>query len=282
VAWEYDDNVVLMPDETSLATGVSDKGDSREVTTAMAEYTYRANDVFSLRGQYSFYWAKQNNLGFYDTMNNSFILQPTFTSGSHMLSFPCGYSHYLVNDKAYLSMPSASAVYNYMLNDWNMGQVTTSYLYKDYLWGPSIPQENRTSNYLGGTVAWYMFFDKNRGFFSARYGLNREWTMGSNWNYIGNRATAVLLIPSSIILLKFDRMNLTVSADAYFENFTRTNSVFQVTRRDQVYTLSALAAYKFYKDCEIRLQYTYVRDNANISVYDYSRDIYSAGVNFKF
>lgn len=281
-AWEYDTNVVLIPDENTLAVGISDKADSREVTTAQAEYTYRANDIFSVRGQYSFYWAKQNNLGFYDMVVNSFIAQPTFTYHSHMLSFPLGYNHNLVNDKAYLSMPAAGATYNYMLNGWNMGQITTSYLYKDYLWGPSIPQENRTSNYLGGTAAWYTFFDKNRGFFNVRYGLNREWTMGNNWNYIGNRATVVLLVPSSLILPKFDRMNLTVSGDTFFENFTRTNSVYQVVRRDQVYTLSALAAYKFYKDSEIRLQYTYVQDDSNMTVYDYTRQIYSAGVNIKF
>ena len=282
IAWEYDDNVVLSPGSTTTAVGISDKADSREVTTAQADYTWHKGEPFSIRGQYNFYWAKQNNLGFYDTVANSFILQPTFTRESHMLSFPVSYNHYLVNDKAYLSMPTAGAVYNYMMNDWNMGQVTANYMYKDYLWGPPIPQEDRTSNYLGGSLAWYVFFDKNRGFFNARYGLNREWTMGSNWNYIGNRLTAVLLLPSSLILPKFDRANLTISGDTNFQNYTRSNSVFGVYRKDQIYTLSALATYKFYKDSEIRLQYTYVKDDSNVSVYTYTRNIYSAGVNFKF
>lgn len=282
LAWEYDTNVVLMPDQDSVAVAIADQADSREVTTAQAEYTVRPNDMIDMKGQYSFYWAKQNNLGFYDTVSNTFILQPTIYFEKSLLTFPCGYAHMLVNDKAYLSQPIASAMYNFMAGKNNMGQIHMRYFNKDFLWTPSSPDENRDSNDLGGSFGWYYFFDKNRGFINARYGLNKEETKGNNWDYVGNRATVALLLPSSMILPTFDKANLTISGDALFENFLNTNSIYFVQRRDQVYTVSALAAYKFYKDSEIRLQYTYVRDNSNISVYMYTRMIYSAGVNVKF
>lgn len=282
IAWEYDSNVVLLPDTDSAAVGISDKGDSREVTTALAEYNYRPNDKFGIRGQYSFYWAKQNNLGFYDTVSQSFILQPTAYTPDSMLSIPVGFNLVNVNDKAYLATPSCAVSYNTMFRPWIMGQALALYRYKNYFWAPWIPDENRNSNELAGSYGWYLFFDKNRGFFNVRYTLNNEWTAGQDWAYVGNRATAALLIPSTAILPKFDRMNLTVSADAFFQNFHHTNVVYDIQRRDQVYTLSALASYKIYKDSEIVLQYTCVKDNSNISVYEYTRNIYHAGVNIKF
>lgn len=282
VAWEYDTNVVLMPGEDTLAIGVSNKGDSREVTTALAEYDYRPNDGFGVRGQYSFYWAKQNDLGFYDTVSNAFMLQPAAYTPESTLSLPVGFNLVQVNDKAYLASPSGAVAYNTMFRPWIMGQASVLYRYRDYFWRPSIPDENRDSSELSGGYGWYIFFDKNRGFFNLRYTLNNEWTAGQDWAYLGNRASAALLIPSTILLPKFDRMNLTVSADAYFQNFHNTNVVYDVRRRDQVYTISALASYKVYKDSEIVLQYTRVQDDSNITVYNYDRNIYHVGVNFKF
>ncbi|MDP3804309.1 MAG: hypothetical protein Q8Q87_02015, partial [Candidatus Omnitrophota bacterium] len=79
-----------------------------------------------------------------------------------------------------------------------------------------------------------------------------------------------------------DKLNWTVSGDMYLQGFTRSNSVSHIYRKDQVYTLSTLLAYKFYKDSEIQAQYTFVKDDSNISVYGYDRNITSIGVELRF
>ena len=276
VAWQYDDNVVLKPDDSSLVTAVADKGDSREVYTADIEYDKRLGKYFGIKGQYLCYLAKQNDLGFYDTFSNTFALQPSIYFENSLLTFPATYNHTSVNDKAYLSTPSVSAIYNLMVGDANMGQAYLTYQYKDFLWEPSTLDEDRDGNNFGGGIGWYLFFAGNKGFLNLRYGLNREWTSGDNWEYIGNRATATLLIPV------IDKLNATVSGDVYFQDFTKTHTVYSVHRRDRVYTLSTLLAYKFFKDSEIQLQYTFINDDSNISIYDYTRNIYSVGVEVKF
>ena len=144
------------------------------------------------------------------------------------------------------------------------------------MWAPTIEDEDRTGSDFAGGLGWYFFYAKNKGFLNLRYGANRDWTEGANWNYIGNRVTATALIPL------LDKLNWTVSGDMFLQNFTRTNSVSAVYRKDQVYTISTLLAYKFYKDSEIQLQYTFVRDSSNISVYDYNRNIFSVGAEIKF
>lgn len=276
VYWQYDSNVVLEPSDSNVGTDISDSGDSREVTTAMAEYNHRFNQTFNVKAQYFFYWAKQNDLGFYDTLSNTFMIQPEMNLKSGQLSMPIGCNLTRVNDKAYLVSPSASGVYNQMIGNHNMAQVYVKYAFKDYMWAPSIEDEDRTGNDLGGGIGWYYFFMQNRGFINLRYSALKEWTVGNNWDNWENNINATILMPV------LDKLNVTVSGNFSAQYYDNSNSVYHVYRRDQVWTLSALAAYKFWKDSEIQLQYTHINDSSNISVYTYARNIFSAGVEIKF
>ena len=157
-----------------------------------------------------------------------------------------------------------------------MAQGFVKYQYRDYLWAPSTPDENRDGNDFGGGLGWYFFFAKNKGFVNLRYALNKDWTEGNNWEYLGNRGTATVLIPV------LDKLNFTLSSDVFLQDFSKTHTTYNVYRKDKIYTLSSLIAYKFFKDSEIQAQYTFVKDDSNISVYDYNRNIYSVGVEFKF
>lgn len=280
--WQYDDNVVLLPSDTSVASNIADKADSRQVYTGSAEYNYRPTERFELKGQYFFYYAKQSDLGFYDTLSNTFVIQPSINLEKSLIAFPTAYNHTLVNDKAYLSSPSTAAVYNFMVGSSNMGQAFIKYQYLDYLWETTINDENRTGNDLAGSIGWYFFFAKNNGFLNVRYSLDKDWTKGTNWEYLGNRVGVTLLVPGSIAHKVLDKFNITLSGDFYAQHFSKSNSIYHVYRKDNVYTLSALAAYKFYKDSEVQLQYTHVNDDSNISIYKYNRNIYSVGVNLKF
>ncbi len=276
-AWQYDDNVVLQPSDTTVAAAITDKADTRQVYTGSAEYEKKfCNDKYGVKGQYFLYYGKQTDLGFYDVLSNTFAIQPSAYFKNGLLTFPIGYNHTLVNDKAYLSSPTASGVYNHMFGKSNMGQAFLKYQYKDYLWSPSTPAEDRDGNDLGGGVGWYVFYAKNKGFINAKYSLNKETTDGNNWDYYGNRVTATLLVP----VLK--KLNVTISGDVFLQNFQNTHTFFNVKRHDQVYTLSTLAAYKIYKESELQFQYTFVKDDSNISLYDYNRNIFSVGVQVKF
>jgi len=275
-AWQYDDNVVLQPADTSLVTNITDKADSREVYTAQAEYNKRLNDLLGIKGQYFFYYSKQDNLGFYDTMSNTFAIQPSLYYKNSLLTFPLGWSLINVNDKFYLSTPSAAAVYNVMLNNTNMAQAFVRYQHFNYIWMPVICDEGRTGDEAVGGIGWYLFYARNKGFLNLTYSAGRDWTVGNNWNFVGNKAAVTLLVPVS------DKLNWTISGNVYIQDFTRSNSIAHIYRKDAVYTLSTLVAYKFYKDSEVQAQYTFVKDDSNMSIYSYSRNITSIGVEIKF
>ncbi|MEW6675023.1 MAG: hypothetical protein AB1348_03240 [Nitrospirota bacterium] len=53
-----------------------------------------------------------------------------------------------------------------------------------------------------------------------------------------------------------------------------------VNFRDAV-TLGVVS-YEFYKGANFIVQYAHIRDDSNIPVYDYERNIYSAGIEYRF
>ncbi|MDP2922517.1 MAG: tetratricopeptide repeat protein [Candidatus Omnitrophota bacterium] len=275
-AWQYDDNVVLKPGDDTVAVDITDEGDSRYVYTAQAEYNKRFGDKFGLKGQYMFYYGKQNDLGFYNQMSHTFVMQPSLYFKNSLLTFPTAYNHTIVNDRSYLSSPSTSAIYNFMVGSSNMGQTYLRYQNENYLWTPSTPDENRDSNNVGAGFGWYFFYKQNKGFLNLRYGLEKKFAQGNNWEYLGYRPSATLLVPV------MGKLNATFSVDYNIQDFTNSNTIFHVYRKDKILTLSALVAYKFYKDSEIQLQHTFIKDDSNVSLYSYNRNIYSVGVEVKF
>jgi len=275
-SWQYDDNVILMPDDQSLVSNISDKGDSREVTTTSLEYNHMFNEWLGFRALYTFYWANQNRLSFYNTVTNGFIGQPTIYLDKALITFPSGFTYTMVDGRPYLGTASTSGIYNFNVGTSNMGQVFMRYQYNNYNWTPNSYYDTRSGSNLSGGAAWYLFYANNKGFLNLRYSLEENFAGGNNWQFVGNRVSATLLAPVT------DKLSATVSGDAYFQNYPKSNTSYNICRNDQIYTVSALVGYKIFKNCEVQLQYTYVKDNSNITVYKYGRNIYSVGVEAKF
>ncbi|MCX5705376.1 MAG: hypothetical protein NTZ92_04910 [Candidatus Omnitrophica bacterium] len=276
VGWQYDDNVTLKPDDSTITTSVSGQSDSREVYAFNTEYNHTFNDTFSIRGMWQSYYSDQNKLSFYDMFSNNFIIQPNVNLKNSFLSFPFSYNYIYVDSRSYLSTWSSSTVYNRMFGKENMAQGSFTYQKKDYRWSPSTDDDDRGGNNFVGSLGWFLFYSKNLGYLNVRYTYNKEVTAGNNWDYYGNRGTITALIPM------FEKFNLTLSADALNQKFLNTNTAYLTKRKDTVYTFAAILSYKILKDSEFQLQYTHVKDNCNISVYEYERNIYGAGFNFRF
>lgn len=274
--WQYDDNVVLKSDDASVATNITDKADSRMTYTTNVEYDHRFNKKIGIKAQHILYFSKQFDLGFYDTLSNTVVIQPNITLENGLLSFPITYSHSIVNERSYVSNPTIGGLYNFMVGKTKMGQVSLKYSNKNFLWTPSTSDEDRDSNELIANLGGYLFFAERKGFVNLRYGLNKDWTKGNNWEQIGNRLTATLLLPLT------EKLKLTLSGDFLMERFSNTHTIFDVMRKDNVSTGSTLLAYKLNKDWEFQLQYTHVNNDSNIAVYKYKRNIYSASIQWKF
>ena len=191
-------------------------------------------------------------------------------------SAPVGYNYTMVGGHDYLSSLSVTPLGNIMLGDSYMAQAFFKYQNKNFLKSAANDNEKRDSNYYGGGAGLFLFFADNKGFLNLRYELNKDDAEGDNWEYIGNKFGATLLVPL------FEKFKVSASGQAFLQDFENTHTVFGVKRDDEVYTANGMVAYEFFKDAELQFRYTYVKGNSNIAVYDYDRNIYSGGIEYKF
>ncbi|MCX5666957.1 MAG: tetratricopeptide repeat protein [Candidatus Omnitrophica bacterium] len=273
---QYDDNVVLMPGDESAISGISEKADWRQSYTAQCDYNFKFGDTASIKPGYSFYYGKESNLGFYDMTSHDVTLLPSLYFDKLAITFPTHYNYVTVNDKGYLSVVGISNVNNYMVDRVNMAQFSFLYNRKIFLWQPNPAEERRTSNEYIGSLGWYRFFAKNKGVFSLSYVLNHDDAQGRDWRYFGNH----LIMFSTIPVL--DRLKWTVGLDYFNEYFPKRNVVYDKERYDNILTVSNLVAIEVFKNAEVLIQHSFIDDCASLGIYKYRRNVYGAGMKYKF
>ncbi len=273
---EYDTNVLLKPSDVNVAANITGEADWREVYTGLGEYRLKMTDRFSVTPQFSFYRAHQNSIGILNVTSYTGTVTPNYNFDKGTIGLPVGYNYTDVGESKYVTTLSATPTLNYLLGKTNMAQATFKYQKNDFARPAIIPDENRNSNFFAGSLGWYHFFDENRGFFGARYELDKDDTKGSNWRFLGNRFDATVLYPF------WEKFKASLAGEIFLQDFDKTNSIFGKDRNDQVYTVSSMLAYNFWKAAELQFRYTFVKDKSNISVYDYNRNIFSLGLEYKF
>ncbi|MDP3787024.1 MAG: tetratricopeptide repeat protein [Candidatus Omnitrophota bacterium] len=276
VSGQYDTNVLLKPGDDTLATGITNESDWREVITFMGQYRQKVAERLVIEPQYSMYLSHQNKIGAYDVLSHTVSVTPNYYLDKATLGVATSYNYTDVGREKYLTTISVSPLANLIVGKNHMFQGNFKYQDKDYARTPTIADEDRNSDDYSGGLGYFFFFAENKGFLGLHYGINKEDTEGINWEYLGNRFTASVLYPF------LEKFKLSLAGDAFLQNFDNSNTIFNVKRHDKVLTASSMLAYNFWKAAELQFRYTYVKDHSNIAIYDYDRSIYSLGVEYKF
>lgn len=276
-AVQYDDNVVFRPNDDSLATAISEEDDWKHVFTARGEYKSKINDHFGVNTGFSFYGTKHNSMGYYDMMSYDFPIQPTLYFKKLSVGFPFHYNYVDVNDKKYMKVIGFGNLNNLLLGKNQIVQLQLQFNKKDFYWAVSDPNDSKEAHEYLWALGWYRFFGENKeGLVNLRYAMNYENTEGYNWRYRGKRLTFTTVVP----LIKKLKWNFV--ADYFRQDFTKEHMTYHKERRDDILTVMDLFAYKICKDTELQLQHTFVYDAANIGVFKYNKNAYSAGVKYRF
>jgi hypothetical protein len=181
-----------------------------------------------------------------------------------------------VDGKDYLKAVTLAPVYIFTPAEGRQAQASLRYQQKDFQAPVAIPDENRDSTDIGAGLSWYWLFDQQKGFVNAKYEINQENATGRNWSYLGNKFSAGALYPAT------DALKLAVGLEAYLQTFTNVHAAFNVKRKDTTVTLTVQALYKLTQKIDAHLQYVYMKDDSNIPVYAFSKNIIGMGLYAKF
>lgn len=272
---EYDDNVILKPADAAAANGITGEDDFREVVTFRADHTKRTKGPWSLKTSYSLYASNQHQLESHEVISNSLGITPSYNYANGSAALAVTYNNSIVESALYLDSLTVQPSWSRMLSPSNMLTVSARLQRREFHQEPFSPAEDRDSVDYGVSAAYYGFFS-NGGFLSFRYELNREDTDGANWEYLGNRASVNLLYPVG------EKFKFQAFAEGLIQDFSNENTFFSVKREDKVFTGSVLASYSVTGKADLLVQYTHVRDDSNIAIYDYERNIFSAGIDYRF
>lgn len=272
---EFDDNVILKPADAAAASGITGEEDFREVLTLRAEHASRGKGPWSMKAHWSFYGTNQHDLESHEVISNSLSLTPSYSFDGASASVQLAYNNSMVGGALYLDSLVVQPSLSRTLGPSSMVTVSARLQKREFHQEPFSPAEDRDSVDLGVSAAYYWFL-ANGGFWSLRYELNREDTDGANWGYTGSRVSLNAFYPLS------GKMRVQGFAEWLLQDFSDTNTFFLLERKDRVFTGSVLASFALAGSMDLMVQYTHVRDDSNITIYDYSRNIVSAGLEYRF
>ena len=300
----YDSNVISKPRQESVAGGAGDPGGGIISPSVRIEYVPQLDGPWLFNAQYS---SSANFNEHYvhtrDSIANTFSVIPGYNFGRFSISMLGSYTDYSLRTDSDIS-PDGNAGYKHyedfftggpivkvMLTEKQILEFFAGYDKKNY-YNQAITSNNsqRDAEGFRAYLNWTWFY-LNNGFINLRYDVGKEATNGSYWDNISNRFSASMVVPvlpdDYVQKIGFLYVQLTGSFTAqdytYEQPYSDIDGSSKTDRRnDRIYNGSASLNWDITKNWSFILQYSRTKSDSNIPAYEYTRNLYTAGVEFKF
>jgi len=297
----YDTNIVAKPLESSAAGDITDEEGTTLTTTVRLDYVPRLEGPWLFNAQYTFASVvNSKHTHSHDSLANSFSLSPGYNFGRFAVNLNLNYTNYLLRTdpdlvpapdsspgyKHYLDYVSLGPAIRVFLNQANLLEVFAGYEVKNY-YNQKItgPDSIRDAEGLRTYLSWIWLFREN-AFLNLRYDYTRENADGRQWSNDGHRVSANLTLPlmSDQTARRLGPLTLQLAGSAFFQDYKYEVNYGTVTetRKDRVYVGSLGLAWRFYKYASLIGQYTRTQNKSNVPIYEYNRDQYALGLEFRY
>lgn len=287
---QYDTNVISNPSDGRYSdSSITDTESGVTATSLRVNYLPKLNGPWLMNAQYAFYANFHDEFATsQDLVSNSLSLIPGYSFGTSSLNLKLDYNNVLVrnpNQKQYLDTFTVGPLYRHLIGKSHLVELFAGYGMNEYTHNsltntPQDPDEDRDSEGLRGSVSWIWLFQPG-AFCNLKYDYDRAAADGRNWDKEGHSYTVNLAYPLH------DKVTLQLSGQVYLEDYTNGSSFSTVPfenkeRDDDKYQGSVGLTWEFVKNANLIAQYTATRQHSNIAVYDYRREIYTAGLEYRF
>lgn len=288
VTQQYDSNVVLLPggiQPPGGSTGISQKEDYRTAFYGRGEIRPFDNGTWSVGTGYSIYQSFHRTLSAFDVQDHTPSVYVQQRTGPLTSRLAYAFDYINVGRSPYLIAHAIQPTFTVMESDRLYTQIQLRYQNKDFQHGRFLFNSTRDGkNWLTGVTQYVLFADK-QAHVRLGYTFDKDVTGGgspavatpgdttnADWAYEGHRITTGIGLPP---VWKF-RTDL--AFDYYRQDYLNPNSFSTsgtTIRRDNIYLLNATVSRELGAGLSIIGQYSYTRDQVNISAFDYNRNVVS-------
>ncbi len=257
----YDDNVQIEPDDTDLSDG--DEDDWAFVMDFSGKYDILSGRNHKIGIGFSQYNTWHSDLDEYDISGSTGHLYTEYFLNPFTFRFSYWPSYYFAGSDSYLRQHciEPEAV-------WHIGRQVAarlSYRYKDKDYFED-EDRNGHANEIFGDVIWSLF--NRKGNFFGGIGYEDYSASGADEYYARwkSRAGGTLILPGDL--------TLGFSGEYQSKNYDSPDGFYGVEREDDRYILSlSLSRKLWYEWLGIMGEYTYTKNDSNIPVYEYTRNV---------
>lgn len=290
---QFDDNAIAVPIDSSVVN-IDKQEDWKRLFYILGEYAFDTKGRWTTRAAYSFNLAQFGQSDYdmigggqifsQDTMSHSFSLLPSYTDGNGTLSFLINYSYLGIDYHKYSETFSVTPSYTIKLNEKRFAKVfvkvkkneqDASFNLEKFGNYP-IAAEDRDAMNLSAGLECLRLIDNGRGIFNLRLEAEDNNSDGDNWDYRAVRASGGISLPVAA------KAKGSLYAEIYHQEYSNTNSIYGIDRKDSVLTIQPSLEISFSKPLDLILSYTFIRDDSNIAVYEYEKNVYAATLEYEF
>jgi tetratricopeptide (TPR) repeat protein len=285
---QYDDNMVLMPSNSTLAAPGTNEQSAVLNTSLRADYVPMLKGPWLFNAQYAIQSSlHQKNVHTHDSLGNNISIYPGYDFGNFALNLAASYSYIWVRNPSYKKYA----------NNLNIGPLFRTIIHKEHMldifagwdWNGYLPptldrDDDRDSSGLDAYISWIWLFKKD-ALFNLRYEYRNVDTDGKWWDYDGHAFSANLTIPIPLI----EKLKLQLSGEILLHNYKNdrpdllsSGRVVFKKRDDNIYMGSIGITWEFFRNTTLIAQYSRTDADSNIGIYDYDRNLYTAGIEYRF
>jgi tetratricopeptide (TPR) repeat protein len=276
---QYDDNMVLKPDDQAFASGITNEGSGVLNTSFRVNYAPLLKSNWLFNAQYALGSSTHDKNRFtHDSISNSISITPGYNFGKYAVYLATSYNHAFVRSPdfdEYSGSFSTGPLVRMTLKDTQLLEIFSGYSNTEYFKPALAPEEDRDGKGYKSYISFLWLFKKDY-FLNFRLMSDIMDTDGSNWD------NSTIGFSANYAMPVYKNIKLQLSGQISEQDFKHVHTFYDIKREDNIYSFSGGFSWNWENNATVVIQYSRMRTDSNIGIYDYKRNIYTLGMEYRF